>query len=543
MKNLSRVVSAILIVCMLCSCIYVNRSTVESVYANDVEVADVETAIDYIADIKCKGSVSLEEDKVDLEFNWTLVDGVVPTGYEVGLFADEQFTSEIENSFKELEGENTSVKYEGLDKEKTYYVVVKPYKTDEENDTRVYGNTKKCIGAYLDKPQIENAIANESKITVSITSVEGVGSYIVSYSANGEEKQVETTKTDVELYPLKEHTTYDIKVCSVLTLGDSICISEWSDIKSVTTKVLIPAVPTLSIEPYNLGAILTWNKVANATSYEIWRYYNKKWSFIKTVTGTSYTDKNLKNGNSYSYKVRAVRSANAKSGYTATKSLKAQKCLTGDIRMGYNTGKLKRSAKKYVAGSATKLLNKTKVKRGTKVTILEKKYIKVKKRTKTMLLVRLSNGSKYWIKQGNVRYNAPYTKLDYTTQAKERFVNKKGYSSKTKYLVFISHYTQRVYLFTGSKGKWKLKKTYRCATGKASTRSPQGVFKVTKKGKRTPAGSKYVTYFYKSNAFHARPAGSKTIGKPASNGCIRMYKDDAIFFYKSMPKGTTVVSY
>ena len=147
------------------------------------------------------------------------------------------------------------------------------------------------------------------------------------------------------------------------------------------------------------------------------------------------------------------------------------------------------------------------------------------------------------MKSYNIRYGAPYTTKDYTTEVKENFVNKKGYSSKTKYLLFISHYTQRVYLFKGSKGKWDLQKTYRCATGKASTKTPRGVFKITKKAKRTPAGSKYVSYFKSWNAFHARPFGSTTMGKPASNGCIRLYDKDAIYIYKKIPKRTTVVSY
>ena len=142
-----------------------------------------------------------------------------------------------------------------------------------------------------------------------------------------------------------------------------------------------------------------------------------------------------------------------------------------------------------------------------------------------------------------MNFNAPYTTKDYTTEVKENFVNKKGYSSKTNYLLFISHYTQKVYIYKGSKGKWDLKKTFKCATGKSYTRTPVGTYKLYKKAKRTAAGSKYASYFCSPNAFHARPYGSKTMGKPASNGCIRLYDNHAIYIYKNIPKNTTVVSY
>lgn len=534
MRNLSRIVSAILIVCMLGGCIYISDSSVEPAYATNAE-----TTVDYINDVECKGNIASDPEKVDLEYSWTIAEGIEIDGYDVSLYEDENLISKVDDSEKNIEGTKTSVKYKGLEKGKLYYAVIKPFKNEE--GTPVYGETEKCAGIYLAKPQIESAVADNSKITVKFTSVEDANSYIVNYVVDGHEKEITTAETSVDIYDLKGSATYTVQVCAAYTAGDAVCRSDWSDPATVTTQDIILDIPKMAMEPYNLGAILTWDAVANATAYEVWRYNDGAWRLITTVDGLTYTDKSLKKNKGYYFKVRAVRDAYGQvieGEFCERQAITAKVYLTGDIRRGYDTGKLKRSSKIFVGGDPTKLASKSKLKRNTKINIIGTKKVK----GKNMAHIK-ANGKYYWIKRANIKYNAPYTTKDYTTQAKERFVNKQGYSSKTKYLLFISHYTQKVYLFTGSKGEWELNATYKCATGKATRRSPQGVFAVTKKGKRTAAGSKYVTYFYKTNAFHARPAGSKTIGKPASNGCIRMYEKSAIYFYKNMPKGTTVVSY
>ena len=85
-------------------------------------------------------------------------------------------------------------------------------------------------------------------------------------------------------------------------------------------------------------------------------------------------------------------------------------------------------------------------------------------------------------------------------------------------------------------------KNFKCVTGKASTRTPRGVYKIYDKHRRGWS-YQYVSYFKSKNAFHSRPYGTSVMSRPASNGCIRLYDNDAKFIYNSVPKGTTVVSY
>jgi len=145
---------------------------------------------------------------------------------------------------------------------------------------------------------------------------------------------------------------------------------------------------------------------------------------------------------------------------------------------------------------------------------------------------------------------------DYDTLTKEIWVNTKGYTSKTKYLVWINIATQHVNIFEGSKANWKLAKNYIVGSGRAGTDTPVGVYTV---GTRTASG--WTTDIYTVRpvlrfkmgsglAFHSRIYNPKytritdaSIGYPVSHGCIRMYDDDVWWMYENIPEGTTVVVY
>lgn len=70
---------------------------------------------------------------------------------------------------------------------------------------------------------------------------------------------------------------------------------------------------------------LTWKKSISATGYEVYRATGGSWKKIATVKSISYTNKKLKKGTTYKYKVRAYKVINGKklySGYSTVKSIK-----------------------------------------------------------------------------------------------------------------------------------------------------------------------------------------------------------------------------
>ncbi len=144
---------------------------------------------------------------------------------------------------------------------------------------------------------------------------------------------------------------------------------------------------------------------------------------------------------------------------------------------------------------------------------------------------------------------------DYTTEEKEIWINAKGYTSDTQYLLWISLGTQHVNVFQGQAGEWELIHSYVVGTGKASTPTPVGVYKTTYKQTGWFTDSydcKPVVRFYAGTgyAFHSRLYYPGTnilsdarIGYPISLGCIRMYDEDIQWLYNNIPTNTTVVVY
>ena len=143
---------------------------------------------------------------------------------------------------------------------------------------------------------------------------------------------------------------------------------------------------------------------------------------------------------------------------------------------------------------------------------------------------------------------------DYSKTEKEIWINAKGYSSNSQYLVWINRAYQHVNVFQGSKGNWKMIKSFLVGTGAASTPTPVGVTTVSYKLASGWTTSTYtvrpVVGFYPGTgyAFHSRLCypGTDTeydysAGYPVSHGCIRMYKSDINWIYNNIPVGTTVV--
>ncbi len=151
-------------------------------------------------------------------------------------------------------------------------------------------------------------------------------------------------------------------------------------------------------------------------------------------------------------------------------------------------------------------------------------------------------------------YSSSYD-VDYSDAVKSAFINEGGYSSETGYLVWVNLATQKVNVFSGSRGSWELIHTWRCATGAPDTPTPTGVTYTTYKqtGWITDEYQvKYVTRFYPGSgyAFHSilyTPDGSSVlsgaVGYPKSHGCVRTEDAGVRWIYNNLPAHSTVVIY
>ena len=141
---------------------------------------------------------------------------------------------------------------------------------------------------------------------------------------------------------------------------------------------------------------------------------------------------------------------------------------------------------------------------------------------------------------GNLSLSKSYKQ--YTKEVAEAYINGKGYSSRTKWLVWISQYTGSVHVFKGSKGMWKRQRVAKCIVG-IYGRTCVGVFRMLR---RTSTHGKPQIYFTWNPAknwgqsFHCRI--DKNTRGAYSSGCIRLGDKDLYYIVNHCPMGTTVVS-
>ncbi|WP_051585773.1 stalk domain-containing protein [Caldanaerobius polysaccharolyticus] len=149
----------------------------------------------------------------------------------------------------------------------------------------------------------------------------------------------------------------------------------------------------------------------------------------------------------------------------------------------------------------------------------------------------------------------PTNKNLLTKDELERYVNIKGFTSETPYFVWVDISRQYTYVFMGTKGKWRLYKSIPCATGKNSSPTIRGTFKIGNRGKEMyfpqyKSKVKYWVSFYGSlYLFHSVLLDKNdriidpTLLKRASHGCIRLPLQESKWFYDYVKKGSTVFIY
>lgn len=175
--------------------------------------------------------------------------------------------------------------------------------------------------------------------------------------------------------------------------------------------------------------------------------------------------------------------------------------------------------------------------------------------------VQIPGGRFTYIPEGSYEiWDKVYTNnsINYSKEVLECFVNEvHDYASKSGYLIWCNLYTQHVYIFKGSEGRWTLFRQSQCTSGSNYSPTRPGVYKIYGKNYRwdfdyiDDVSTYYVLYpslFDGGIAFHTRTKmtdGSgwldSRLGYMLSHGCVRLPDDMAKFIYDYCPVGTTVV--
>lgn len=162
----------------------------------------------------------------------------------------------------------------------------------------------------LSKTQAPKAVISEGKVNLSWTAAPGATEYEIYVSENSGSfsKLISVTGTESVFANAKNGNKYSFKVKPIAKDDYAVSYGLLSAEASVTLP--LDKVKNLEItDETNTSLSLSWQKVNGADKYEVY-LYSGGWKKLTTLSGTSYTVKDLKAHTSYKVKVRAYNSKN-----------------------------------------------------------------------------------------------------------------------------------------------------------------------------------------------------------------------------------------
>ena len=400
-----------------------------------------------------------------------------------------------------------------------------------------------AAGALGDVKNLKQKAVSETSVKLTWSKVKGASGYQVyrvDPASGAATKIASTKKTNHTLKKIVPNTAYTYQVRAFVKRKGATTESVQPATIRVQTSVKKPATPSgLKIASSSETALkLKWNKAKNASGYYVFRYDETegKYKLLTTTKSTSFNVTNLTEGVAAKFSVQSFRTV---SGQVVTGGVaevsgtpKSLSGLAKQVHGRYFNATLRRNSTGTLSGSGAKKV----LKKGTKVTATA--------RSSKVVTVIMKDGTRVKVKGSDLRYNSiNATTQEYATNVKEAFVNEKGYSSRTKYLIWISQYTLSVNVFKGQQGSWKLVRRMPCIIGKDG-RTSIGTFRLCRKDYAYGGVRVYFTWNEQKqwgNSFHRRVDGH-TRGA-YSHGCVRLSDADLSYINNTCPMGTTVVSY
>ncbi|MBR3330061.1 MAG: fibronectin type III domain-containing protein [Mogibacterium sp.] len=427
---------------------------------------------------------------------------------------------------------------------------------------------------------IEAPCATTSSITIEWKKSDKATGYDVYCSTDGGKKYQLIGYTEEPSYIHEDLTAKKSYMYYVIARNDNRGETALSDKSNIVTQKAVKkdrpfSIPVASAKlkygSKDNGVVISWKmEITNGVDhYEIFRGTSDKISEMKSVGKAGVKEKSFSMiehaAGTYYYAVKAVDAGGkGKMSEKAAKVTVKSDCILETKALTW-TGTTGKKATLYSTAAGSKKVGS--VAKGAKVTCIGKYPEDVPKFGQpSWVKVQTSNGTVGWLKYSQLKGGVKAKiniKKDYTRSVKEDYVNSMGYTSKTKYLTWLSTYTQRVYTFKGSKGKWELVRTDRVTTGRFSHPTP-GIDEAHRSSNRgqiykreplvymvTESGRQYyyrnASYYAPGVAFHTGTwwldtgARRGTVeNKPGTFGCIRMYEEGAGFIY-TLPMHTSVI--
>ena len=218
---------------------------------------------------------------------------------------------------------NTAVTYtvNGLAADTTYTFRIKAYAISGESEiysdyVRIAGKTR-----IANVASFKGSAVSASAVKLDWSKNDKATGYVIEQYKGGKWTALATTKNNTTLTftvkGLAEGTTYSFRIKSFRKTGSTTDFSEYTAIKAAT---LLDGVSDFKVTSVTGSWItLEWAKNDKATGYSIEQYKGGKWTVIATTknnTTLKFTVKGLKNDTTYSFRIRAYKTAGASNVYS-----------------------------------------------------------------------------------------------------------------------------------------------------------------------------------------------------------------------------------
>ena len=190
----------------------------------------------------------------------------------------------------------------------------------------------------LTAPTVTGGNDSQGRPTLKWNAVTGAAKYEVyrARSMNGDyiKYSTQTSTGYTNSAYLTSGSTYYYKVRALDANGTA---GPWSDVVAVTCRLGLTAPTVTGGNDAQGRPTLTWKAVTGAAKYEVYRARSRSGEYIKysTVTGTSYTNTSyIENGNTYYYKVRALKSDGTAGAWSSIVSVTYRKPAAATVASG-----------------------------------------------------------------------------------------------------------------------------------------------------------------------------------------------------------------
>lgn len=236
---------------------------------------------------------------------WSKVSGA--TGYNIYQY------NPATNGWKWVKATtSTSVTITGLSSGTAYKFAVKPYaKIDGTTVTSINSKSVETVTKLPNVTTFKTGTIQCSTVVLSWNKVSGAtGYWIYKYNptTKGWSRIKTTSATSVTITGLLPGTSYQfaIKPCKTVN-GTTVTSAASTSVTAITKIYKVTGLKATSATKTSVS--LSWNKVTGATGYYVYRYNatKKVWTKVATVSGTTYTVKNLSANTSYKFVIKAYK--------------------------------------------------------------------------------------------------------------------------------------------------------------------------------------------------------------------------------------------